>query len=113
MKYEAILVTNPDMSVNKLDTLINNIINIIEKEHGVINNIQKLGKRKLAYRINNFHEGYYVQCKFNGDNKVISLIEKFCKIDDLIIRFMIIKNIVKKPKLQSIANINNKRNKNE
>jgi small subunit ribosomal protein S6 len=107
MKYESVFVIKPDLLINEIDKLIKKIENIIvEQNSGNLNSIQKLGKRKLAYCIKNYNEGYYIQFKFDGNNKVVSLIEKFCKLNDLIIRFIILKD-KKKQKLKS--NINNKK----
>ncbi|MDR0915329.1 MAG: 30S ribosomal protein S6 [Endomicrobium sp.] len=114
MKYESVFVMKPDLLVNNRDELINKIVHIIEQSNGTINNIQKLGKRKLAYCIKKLHEGYYIQLQFNGNNKTVSLIEKFCKVNDSIIRFITIQDIPKH-KLQPDTNINNKNkiNKND
>ncbi|MDR0890669.1 MAG: 30S ribosomal protein S6 [Endomicrobium sp.] len=106
VQYEAIFIVSPDIIDEKIDDLINKISNLVKQLHCDIDNIQKLGKRKLAYLINNYHEGYYIQLKFRGSNTLVSLIEKFCKFNDFIIRYMVIKEQNKKSS-KKISKINN------
>ena len=59
---------------------------------GEIENIDEWGKRRLAYPIQDFREGYYVLMNFKADPQLPSELERNYKITDEVIRYIIIRD---------------------
>ena len=60
---------------------------VLVKEGATVAEVDKWGKRKLAYEIDKkYREGYYVLVKFNGPSAAVDECERLLKIDDNILR---------------------------
>ena len=64
--YELIVILKPDFTEEKLEAVIENIKKLVTGKNGVISDLQKWGKRSLAYPIKHSGEGNYVLVKFQA-----------------------------------------------
>ena len=90
-KYENVIILKANLSEKEIKKTTNKIKEIIENNGGRIHNIEKLGKRKLAYEIKGQIEGIYQVHYFIGEPKIISKLEKQLRMDDNVIKFIDIK----------------------
>lgn len=88
--YELMLAINPQLEEEELDSLINKFKKLIKREKGEVTKVDKWGKRKLAYEIKDFQEAYYVVLNFNVDEKNISELERVIKLEEKIIRYLLV-----------------------
>ena len=56
-----------------------------------LENVDEWGKRKLAYPIGNYNEGYYVLANFSAESSFPQELERIYRITDGIIKDIIIK----------------------
>ncbi|HHV28812.1 30S ribosomal protein S6 [Acetivibrio mesophilus] len=89
-KYETIFIISPEFSEEDTKSLIEKIKGTIESS-AQLENIDEWGKRKLAYPINDFNEGYYVLANFTAESSFPRELERIYKITDGIIKDIIIK----------------------
>ena len=89
-RYEAIFVISPEADEEKIQSLIERMKGIIE-ENGSVENIDEWGKRKLAYEVKGFNEGFYVLMNFTADTAIPAEMDRVFKITDGIIRHMILR----------------------
>ncbi|MCL2221706.1 MAG: 30S ribosomal protein S6 [Oscillospiraceae bacterium] len=68
-------------TVEKFKTLI--------EANGTINELEEIGKKKLAYLINDKPEGFYVLVKFNSPPDFPAELDRVLKITDGIMRSLI------------------------
>ena len=87
-KYEVMYVLNPKLTEEETAALVEKFKALIEK-HGTIDELQEMGKRKLAYEINYLTEGYYVLVKFTSDPKFPAELDRVLGITDGVIRSLI------------------------
>jgi len=90
-RYEVVAIVLADLNEDDLNALIERIQNIITERKGVIAKLDKWGKRHLAYEIKKQRDGYYFLIDFAGDGAIVNEIERNCKIDDRVIKFMTIR----------------------
>lgn len=88
--YETLFIINPNLSEDDNNSIIDKFKSIIEKD-GEIVDVDKWGKRKLAYEINDLKEGYYVLINFNSDTDVVDELQRVFKIDDEIMRYIVVR----------------------
>ena len=91
-KYESIYVLRPTMEEEAIKAMVERFSNLIVSEGGEIENIDEWGKRRLAYPIEDFREGYYVLMNFKADPQLPSELERNYKITDEVIRYIIIRD---------------------
>lgn len=88
--YEIMLAINPQLEDKELDSLLNKVKKVIKDAKGKATKIDKWGKRKLAYEIKDFNEAIYVVLKFNADEEKISELERVMKLEERVIRYLLI-----------------------
>lgn len=89
-KYETIFIISPELSEEDTKNMVEKIKGLIETS-AQLESIDEWGKRKLAYPINDFNEGYYVLANFSAEPEFPHELERVYKITDGIIKDMIIK----------------------
>lgn len=102
-KYEAAVVFRPDLSTENLNEYVEKIKVIIENFGGSVERIERWDKRKLAYEINKFNEGYYVFYYFESKKSLPKELEANLKINENIIRYLILlhRNVKKADKSEN------------
>ena len=58
-KYELMCIFKPNLDAEEVDKLIEKINAIVVDFGGSIENVDKAGRKKLAYDIQNFRDGYF------------------------------------------------------
>jgi small subunit ribosomal protein S6 len=89
-KWESLFIIHPERLEEK-DQVLEKIKQIVESKEGKILKIDEWGLRKLAYPIQKKKQGYYVLIEFYGLADLPKDLEEFFKIDERIIRFIIVK----------------------
>ncbi len=90
-RYETMFVVNPDLSDDETQSVIHKFTGILASTGGVQLKLEDWGRRRLAYKIDKFSQGYYVLLDFAGQPAGLMELERNLKIDDRIIRFLSVK----------------------
>ena len=64
-KYELMYIINPNLSEEETAAVVEKFKALVE-QNGTLEEMEEMGKRKLAYEINYISEGYYVLVKFTS-----------------------------------------------
>jgi small subunit ribosomal protein S6 len=89
--YELVFIIGPDVPDDGLDPLINNITGFITGKAGVVSEVARWGRKKMAYPIKHVLEGNYVLIKFKLDPSANKELENNLKISEKILRYLLIK----------------------
>lgn len=87
--YEALFVIKPDLDAEQTQAVVDKFTNLIVNNGGEIIQVDKWGKKRLAYEVRKYREGYYVLLQFKGAPAVAQELERVFKITDEVIRYMI------------------------
>ncbi|UFJ40430.1 30S ribosomal protein S6 [Brevibacillus humidisoli] len=90
-QYEVMYVLRPDLEEEKVKANVARYSEIVTNYGGEITNLQELGKRRLAYEIKKFRDGYYVLMNFKANPDAVAEAERLMKISDDVIRFLFVK----------------------
>ena len=88
-KYESMIIIVPTLTEDDSKQELEKINSFIKKNGGEVLNTDDLGKKRLAYKINDFNEGYYFVIYFNFDTNKVSKLERMYKLNENIIRYNI------------------------
>jgi len=89
--YEMVLVISPEVVEEKFEATIDNISRFITGKGGVISDIERWGKRRLAYPIRHFVEGSYVLTQFKLKPVFGKELEANLQISEEVLRYLLIK----------------------
>ncbi|WP_182200338.1 30S ribosomal protein S6 [Paraliobacillus salinarum] len=89
--YEIMYIIRPNIEEEAQTALIERFNSILTDNGAEIEKVEEKGKKRLAYEINDFRDGYYVLINFKGDEKAINEFDRLAKFSDDIIRHMAIR----------------------
>ena len=89
-KYESVIIINPNVEETALKALIEKFQTLINTD-GKVEQVNELGKKKLAYEIMKNKEGYYVVYDFEANPQLIAELERNYRITDDVIKFIVVK----------------------
>ena len=88
-KYEAVIILNPNLS-SKVETFTKDFEKLLNSNSFNIVKYEDVGRRQLAYSINNHNKGHYLLFNIEGDPIQLIEIENKIKYDESIIRHLFI-----------------------
>jgi small subunit ribosomal protein S6 len=88
--YEALILTVPHLTDEEQDQIAAGYAAVIEGQKATIRNVDKWGKRVLAYPINKINEGVYTLIEFTGDGKVVTELDRKLRIDENVMRHIVV-----------------------
>lgn len=89
-KYESIIIVNPELDEAALKALEDKFTGLIN-EHGKVESVENMGKKKLAYNIKKFSEATYILFNFEAEPNSIAELERVYRITDEIIKFIVVR----------------------
>ena len=87
-KYEVLYIIDPAQGEEGIAALVEKFKAMVEAE-GTLSNIDEWGKRRLAYPINDLHEGYYVLMNMETNPAFPAELERVMKITEGVLRCMV------------------------
>jgi small subunit ribosomal protein S6 len=93
LDYEMVLVINPDVEVAEEQShpIVDKVVKLITAKGGTITDINKWGKRRLAYPIKTFREGEYYLTQFKMDPNMTHELEANLKLTEEVLRHLLIR----------------------
>jgi len=89
--YEIMFILNPDIGEDEREKLTTRLKTIISKNKGDIIRFDDLGFKSLTYKIKKKSRGQYFLINLEGPGSMIAEIERFLRIDENVIRFVVVK----------------------
>ncbi len=90
-KFEVVLIFNPDLATNILNSEIDNVKSKLSSKSAKIINEENWGLRDLSYSINKFKKAFYRFIQIEADGVIIKDISKELNQSENIIRYLFIK----------------------
>ena len=88
-KYEAVIILNPNLS-SKVDEFKKDFEKLLSDNSFSIVKTEDVGRRQLAYSINNHNKGHYILFNLEGDPSKLIELETKIKYNESIIRHLFI-----------------------
>lgn len=91
--YELVFIVNPDLPEEETRAAIEQIQTALTDGGATIDKVDEWGKRRLAYHVRGFTNGYYVFIQYSTEDKsaLPSEIERRLRVADTVIKFMTIR----------------------
>ena len=89
-KYESVIIIGQEVTEEGIKALIEKFTELINSD-GKLDNVQEMGRKKLAYDIGKNTEGYYVVFNFEAKPTLIAELERNYRITDDVIKFITVR----------------------
>lgn len=89
--YEAMYILKPELEEEALNAAIARFEEVVTNNGGEVVKTDRWGKRRLAYEVNGYFEGFYVLMTFNAPNNLSQELDRIFKIQDDVLRHLVIK----------------------
>ena len=89
--YELVFIVSPEIADEALESKIDGVSQFIAGKDGVISDVERWGKKKLAYPVGHFLEGNYVLTRFKINPARCKELEANLKISEEILRHLLVK----------------------
>ena len=90
-KYELMYIIRPNIEDEAKKALVARFDEILTSNGAEIIESKEWGKRRLAYEINDFREGFYQIVKVNADSQAIDEYTRLANISEDIIRHIAVR----------------------
>lgn len=87
-KYELMYIINPTLGEEDTAAIVEKFKALVE-QHGTVDEMELIGKRRLAYEINDLTDGYYVLVKFSSAPDFPAELDRILGISDGVMRSLI------------------------
>jgi len=89
--YELVLVVSPEGGEEGFPTTVERVHQFIQEKGGTIKNIDPWGRRRLAYPVQRFTEGYYNITQFSLPPQEIRTLEGSLELAEDVLRHLVVK----------------------
>jgi small subunit ribosomal protein S6 len=89
--YEIMFIVRPDVEEADLDKLIEGFSGNITAGGGEVKTVEKMGRRRLAYTVRKFNDGFYVLLNVAAPGNLIAEIERRLRVSEPVIKFITVR----------------------
>jgi len=89
--YECMIILEPTLEAEAIDNTIARFTDLVTKNAGKVEEVNKWGKRRLAYQIDHKTEGFYAVMNLQGENQTVKELDRVLKIADGVVRHMLVR----------------------
>jgi small subunit ribosomal protein S6 len=89
--YEVMYIVRPDVEEADLDKLIEGFEKNVTDGGGEIKSTEKMGRRRLAYTVRKFNDGFYVLMTVVAAGSLMAEIERRLRVSEQVIKFITVR----------------------
>ena len=90
-KYESVLIARQDLGASQVNTLVDELKNVISAQGGEVVRVDNWGLKNLAYRIKKNRKGHYVLMNISAPADAVAEYERVMRVNEDIIRYMTVR----------------------
>ena len=109
--YELMFIVRPDMTEEDQDKLVSTLGTAVSSAGGKMKNVEKMGKRRLAYTVRKFNDGIYILLTFEGGGGLVHELERRLRVSEPVIKFLSVRIDEEQKRLDKVKAIRDARRK--
>ena len=103
--YEVMFIVRPDLQEEEMDKLLSTLETQATNAGATVKSMERMGKRRLAYLVRKFMDGFYVLLTVDADGKIIHEIERRLRVSDPVIKFISVRVDEEQKRLDKIKQL--------
>ena len=109
--YEVMFIVRPDAVDEDVDKLIAGFTTSVTNGGGAVKNVEKMGRRKLAYTVRKFNDGNYVLMTIEASGPVVLELERRLRVTEPVIKFITVRTDEEEKRLAKVKALRGTRRK--
>jgi small subunit ribosomal protein S6 len=89
--YEELFIIKPDTPEEEVDQFVEQLRANLTSAGATVDKVDKWGKRRLAYRVDKYREGFYVLFQFTSGPEVVKELERRLRVADSVLKFLTVR----------------------
>ncbi len=89
--YEIMFIVRPDIEEAEIDKIIETFSGYVTQGGGAVKQTEKMGRRRLAYTVRKFNDGFYVLLIVDSPASLIHEIERRLRVSEQVIKFITVR----------------------
>ncbi len=89
--YEVMYIVRPDVEEADLDKLIEGFEKNVTDGGGEVKSTEKMGRRRLAYTVRKFNDGFYILMTVIAAGSLMGEIERRLRVSEQVIKFITVR----------------------
>jgi small subunit ribosomal protein S6 len=109
--YELMFIVRPDMVEEDQEKLLSTLEGAVKTSGGEVKNVEKMGKRRLAYTVRKFNDGIYVLLTVQGSGGMVHELERRLRVTEPVIKFLTVRIDEEQKRMEKIKAIRDAKRK--
>jgi small subunit ribosomal protein S6 len=89
--YEVMVILEASLEESQVQAIVNRSTELLQSGGGVVNRVDKWGKRRFAYELKKRTEGYYVLLDVSADPAPMAELDRVLGLADEVLRHKIVR----------------------
>lgn len=89
--YEVIFILDPALTDEALEAEVSAAKAVVAREGGEVREVQKWGKKRLAYEVRKHRDGHYVFLRVVAGPKAVAELERHFKIAEPVLKYLTVR----------------------
>lgn len=98
-------IVRPDIEEADLEKLIEGFSAVVTNGGGEVKQVEKLGRRRLAYIVRKFQDGQYILLHISADGPLVAELERRLRVTEQVIKFITVRTDEENKRLAKIKAI--------
>ena len=103
--YEVMFIVRPDLPEEETDRVISTVESSASTAGITVKNLERMGKRRLAYKVRKFQDGLYVLLTVEGPGSGLAELERRLRVLEPVIKYISVRIDEEQKRLAKIKKI--------
>ena len=90
-RYEVMFIVHPSSNDEGIERITGQMEGVVRSFGGEVHAIDRLGKKKLAYEIQDLHEGIYILLTMGAGGDCVKELERRLRVNDRVLRYLTVR----------------------
>ncbi len=90
-RYEVMFIVHPSSNDEGIERITGQMEEVVRSFGGELHAIDRLGKKKLAYEIQDLHEGIYILLTMGAGGDCVKELERRLRVNDRVLRYLTVR----------------------
>ena len=103
--YEVMFIIRPDLPEEEMERVVSMVESSATTAGITVKNLERMGKRRLAYKVRKFQDGVYVLLTIEGPGSAVAELERRLRVTEQVIKYIPVRVDEEQKRLAKIKRI--------